>query len=122
MKEFWNTRYAAPEFAYGVEPNLFFKTQIDALPVGKILLPSEGEGRNAVYAASLGWNVTAFDYSEEGQQKALELAEKHGVTIYYTIADASEFQTDEKFDVVALIFSHFPPQYERHFTTEFHLF
>jgi SAM-dependent methyltransferase len=109
MKEFWNTRYAAPDFVYGTAPNIFFKTQIDKLPVGKILLPSEGEGRNAVYAASLGWEVVAFDFSEEGKRKAMQLAENQGVTIRYTTADAAEFDTDETFDVVALIFAHLPP-------------
>ena len=115
MKEFWNTRYAEPDFVYGTAPNTFFKQQIDALPIGKLLLPSEGEGRNAVYAASKGWDVTAFDYSAEGKQKALQLAEKQGVTIKYIVADAAEFQTDERFDVVALIYAHLPPSVQKAF-------
>lgn len=109
MKEFWDTRYANAQFAYGTEPNVFFKEQIDALPVGKILLPSEGEGRNAVYAASLGWDVVAFDYSHSGMQKALQLAEKQGVSIRYRVVDAASFDIDETFDVVALIYAHLPP-------------
>ena len=118
MKEFWNTRYADTQFAYGTEPNAFFKAQIDALPVGKILLPSEGEGRNAVYAASLGWDVVAFDYSAEGKEKAVQLAENQGVKIKYIVADAAEFATDETFDVVALIYAHLPPSVRKTFNAK----
>jgi SAM-dependent methyltransferase len=118
MKEFWNTRYADAQFAYGTEPNAFFKAQIDALPVGKILLPSEGEGRNAVYAASKGWEVVAFDYSAEGKQKAMQLAEKQGVTMRYIVADAAEFDIDETFDVVALIYAHLPPSVRKAFNAK----
>jgi hypothetical protein len=72
----WNERYGADEYVYGKEPNGFLKEFIDNHPPGKILLPAEGEGRNAVYAASKGWEVTAFDFSEEGKKKALKLALK----------------------------------------------
>lgn len=46
--------------AYGTEPNAFFKAQLDQLTPGRLLLPAEGEGRNAVYAAKKGWEVAAF--------------------------------------------------------------
>lgn len=108
--EMWNARYAAPEFAYGTEPNVFFKTQLDKLPVGKLLLPAEGEGRNAVYAASLGWDVAAFDMSVEGRQKALQLAELQNVNIRYAVNEGAEVPfVGEHFDAVALIFSHCHP-------------
>ena len=68
MKEFWNERYAEPEFAYGVLPNDFFKNQLDKLKPGSILLVCEGEGRNAVYAAKNGWKVEAFDSSEQAMK------------------------------------------------------
>lgn len=109
MKTFWNERYAAEEYAYGVEPNLFFKNWIDGRPPGTILFPGEGEGRNAVYAARLGWDVYAFDYSASGQKKALALAEKHEVVIHYEVVDAESFSTDQTFDAIVLIYAHFPP-------------
>ena len=65
MKEFWNARYNTESYAYGKNPNQYFKDQIGLLPPGKILLAAEGEGRNAVYAASLGWDVFAYDFSEK---------------------------------------------------------
>jgi hypothetical protein len=74
MKEFWNERYSNKLFVYGKEPNVFFREELEKMPVGKILLPAEGEGRNAVFAALQGWEVFAFDNSEEGMKKALLLA------------------------------------------------
>ena len=60
MKEFWNSRYQEKEYAYGLEPNLFFKSELIKLIPGKALFPAEGEGRNAVFAAKSGWEVTAL--------------------------------------------------------------
>ena len=73
MKEFWNDRYAKETYVYGTSPNAFFKEQLRLLDVGTILLPAEGEGRNAVYAAKLGWDVYAFDYSAHAHHKAIKL-------------------------------------------------
>lgn len=109
MKDFWNQRYASEAYAYGVEPNLYFKEWIDGQTPGTILLPAEGEGRNAVYAASKGWTVHAFDYSESGKKKALALADKHGVSIHFEVADAAVYETNHLFDAVVLIYAHFPP-------------
>lgn len=105
----WNERYSKEEFAYGEQPNIYFKTQLDKLNAGAILLPTEGEGRNAVYAARQGWRVSAFDISGEGQNKAMKLAAAHNVTIDYRVGTLEEQQyTPEQFDVIALIYAHFP--------------
>lgn len=109
MKNFWNQRYASETFVYGKSPNLFFKSVLDSLPAGKLLLPCEGEGRNAVYAATKGWQVDAFDQSEAGQTKCRLLAREYQVTVHYEIADATAFDYGEnRYDAVALIFAHFP--------------
>ena len=66
----WDTRYASEGYAYGIAPNEFFKNSVATYkPSGKMLLPAEGEGRNAVYAAKEGLEVTAFDISVEGRKK-----------------------------------------------------
>lgn len=67
--DFWNERYQDLNFAYGKEPNLFFKKELQKLKIGSILLPADGEGRNGVYASKLGWDVTATDLSIEGKVK-----------------------------------------------------
>ena len=109
MKEFWNTRYADSEFAYGIEPNIFFMETIQNLVPGKILFPAEGEGRNAVYAAALGWNVVAFDQAEAGKEKAMSLSSQKGVSISYKVCTMEEFQSEESsYDAIVLIFAHFP--------------
>jgi ubiquinone/menaquinone biosynthesis C-methylase UbiE len=107
-KQFWNGRYGNGEYAYGKTPNLFFKEQLEQLPAGNILLPAEGEGRNAVYAASKGWNVTAFDISEKGRGKARELADEHNVSITYLVGDLEQLDLkEETFDAIGLIYAHF---------------
>lgn len=105
----WNDRYSKDEFAYGVEPNNYLKEQLLKLPAGSILFPAEGEGRNAVYAASIGWTVSAFDISNEGKSKALKLAEKNNVTIDYKVGELETLNYEAgQFDAIALIYAHFP--------------
>ncbi len=106
---FWNERYNVASYAYGETPNLFFADQLNALPPDTIILPCEGEGRNAVYSASKGWKVDAFDSSEAGKTKAIQLAKKHQVSINYQVGDAIEMKyTTESVDVVAFIYAHLP--------------
>jgi SAM-dependent methyltransferase len=111
MKEFWNERYAKNEFIYGKEPNEFFREELENLPVGKIILPCDGEGRNAVFAAKLGWYVNAFDFSPSAKEKAKALAKQEGVNPKYEVADILEKEFKENSaDVVALIYVHFPAE------------
>ncbi|MGE5499295.1 MAG: hypothetical protein ACM3Q2_14530, partial [Syntrophothermus sp.] len=62
MLEQWNERFSKEGYAYGSEPNEFFKQEINKLAPGNILMIAEGEGRNGVYAAGLGWKVDAVDF------------------------------------------------------------
>jgi 2-polyprenyl-3-methyl-5-hydroxy-6-metoxy-1,4-benzoquinol methylase len=105
----WNERYGKEEFAYGEQPNNFLKEQLEKLDVGTILFPAEGEGRNAVFAAKLGWTVSAFDISVEGRKKAFRLAETNKVTIDYQVGELQTLQySPDQFDAIALIYAHFP--------------
>jgi hypothetical protein len=114
---FWNERYQAHETVYGLLPNVFFKHCIDQLAVGKLLLPAEGEGRNALYAAKQGWTVTAFDYSEVAKVKALKMAQVQGLPISYQTTDFLSFEAEPALmDAVALIYAHMPPEIR----TKFH--
>ena len=74
MKAMWNERYQQKEFQYGTNPNDFMASELAHLTPGRILFPGAGEGRDAVYAAKLGWETHAFDLSEQGQAKAIRLA------------------------------------------------
>jgi len=105
----WNDRYSKEGFAYGEQPNHYFKEQLSKLTPGKILFPAEGEGRNAVFAAKLGWNASAFDISDEGRKKALRLAESNKVKIDYQVGELGTLTyKPEQFDAIALIYAHFP--------------
>jgi SAM-dependent methyltransferase len=111
MNNFWDEVFSSKDYVYGTAPNMYFKQEIDKLTPGKILLPGEGEGRNAVYAASKGWDVTAIDQSEQGRIKAMELAKEKNVSIKYIVSPLNEYKFPEnEFDAVSLIYVHFIPE------------
>ena len=107
MTSFWDTRYEQKEYAYGTEPNEFFRSCLAAYKIeGSILLPAEGEGRNAVYAAGQGLDVDAFDTSSVGRDKALALAEERKVSIRYDLHGFDTYSAKKKYDCIALIYAH----------------
>jgi SAM-dependent methyltransferase len=107
--EFWNSRYSDNEYAYGKEPNQFFAEEIKKLTPGKCLFPCDGEGRNSVYAATLGWKVSAFDFSTSGKEKADKLASENKAEITFQTADASTVEYKaEQFDLIVFTFAHLP--------------
>ena len=109
MKDIWNDRYKSNNYVYGKAPNIFFAEQLNKLDPGTLILPCEGEGRNAVFAATKGWDVIAFDQSEAGKKKAFELAKQNNTSIEYTIVDANDVTMPEgSADMVAFIYAHFP--------------
>lgn len=111
IAEMWDARYAEAEFAYGISPNQYFQSKISSLAPGKLLLPAEGEGRNAAFALSLGWNVEAFDLSIEGKRKAEKLAEGKSGKLNYSVANALEIEFPEaRFDAVLFCYAHFPSE------------
>lgn len=115
MIEMWNKRFAQDEYVYGKEPNVFFKEQLLRHPSGKILLPAEGEGRNAVFAAKMGWNVDAFDTSIEAKKKAERLAQENNVQIKYHLYSYEEADYKaNSFDLIALVYAHSSNRKQNH--------
>lgn len=107
-KNKWDNRYKEDGYVYGEEPNAFFKTSIKSFKPKHILMPAEGEGRNAVFAAQLGWQVTAFDLSIQGQLKAKQLADLHQVHIDYKVVDLDHLNLQPiYYDAIGLIYAHF---------------
>lgn len=105
----WNERYSNEAYAYGLEPNDFLKQELEKISPAKILFPAEGEGRNALFAASLGWEVSAFDIAQEGKNKAMKLAQERGLSIDYQVGNLTELNyTPAQFDAIALVYAHFP--------------
>ncbi|MDO4682455.1 MAG: class I SAM-dependent methyltransferase [Lautropia sp.] len=115
----WNSNFQRPEYVYGTQPNEFFQQEIARLHPGRLLLPAEGEGRNAVHAARQGWQVSAFDISTAGREKALKLAAEAGVDVHYQVGELPGLAFEPaSFDALALIYAHFLPHlksgYHRH--------
>lgn len=108
---FWDDRYADGDYVYGTEPNTFVRDHADRIPPGgRVLCLGAGEGRNAVYLATLGYDVVAVDGSKEGGRKTRELAAKRGVTVETVTADLASFEIPaETYDGVTSIFCHLPP-------------
>ncbi|HKK80370.1 MAG TPA: methyltransferase domain-containing protein [Phaeodactylibacter sp.] len=111
MQQFWDERYASSDYVYGEAPNRFLAEQLPGIPPGKALFPAEGEGRNAAYAASLGWEVDAFDYSQAAQRKATQLFERKGVQVNYTLSSVEAYLfKPHHYNLVFLCYAHLPPQ------------
>lgn len=101
----WNERYSQPGYAYGTEPNEFLVSVADRIPRGRVLSLADGEGRNGVYLASLGCEVTGVDLSEVGLEKAQRLAAQRGVRINSVHADLRDFPIEpESWDGIVSIF------------------
>jgi SAM-dependent methyltransferase len=107
-KEFWNERYSANEFVYGIEPNDFLKSQ--SFSIGSnILCLAEGEGRNGVYLARQGHAVKCIDFSEEAIKKTQLLAKRNNVNIQTECLDLNELELEpNSLDGIVIIFGHFP--------------
>ena len=107
----WDQRYNNEEFAYGTEPNDFLKSEFAQIPKGgKVLCLAEGEGRNAVFLAKQGYEVTAVDQSPVGLVKATKFAAQNGVEISTVVADLNDYDLGENcWDGIVSIAAHVPP-------------
>ncbi len=106
----WDARFSEPGYAYGTDPNDFLVSVADRIPRGRVLCLAEGEGRNAVYLAGLGYEVTAVDNSAVGLEKAESLARGRGVSIETVNADLSDYEIEAgDWQGIVSIFCHLPP-------------
>lgn len=106
----WDERYSDKDYAYGTEPNSYLASVIDRIPRGRVLSLCDGEGRNGVYLAQQGCEVTAVDASAVGLRKARRLAAERGVTIHTVVSDLARFRIEpESWDAIVSIFCHVPP-------------
>jgi len=105
----WDERYAVAEFVYGKEPNTFLAEHYLKLPKGKVLSLAEGEGRNAVFLAAHGYEVTAVDASLVGLDKGRQLAHELGVHVEWIHADLNDFDLGlHQWDGIVSIFCPLP--------------
>lgn len=113
---FWHQRFDQDSYFYGTEPNDFLRENITILPTkGRILSIGEGEGRNAVFLAEQGYEVTAMDGAASGLAKAKKLAKKRNVSIETHCVDLNDYVFEENsWDGIIAIFCHLPPLLRQH--------
>lgn len=103
----WNARYSGPDLLWSETANRFVVAQLSALPAGAALDLGCGEGRNAVWLAERGWDVTGVDFSDAALHRARAMAEHHGVTVRWVEADLTSWSPPRAaFDLVVVAYIH----------------
>ncbi len=106
----WDEKYGRDGYLYGTEPNGFLRGNSGVIPKGKVLCLADGEGRNSVFLAEQGYDVTAVDQSGVGIAKGRQLAAERGVSVEFVHADLDDYDIGvEKWDGIVSIFCHLPP-------------
>lgn len=106
-REQWNRRYAASGLVWTASANRFLVAEVADLDPVRALDLGCGEGRNAVWLAERGWEVTGVDFSEVALAKAAKLAAERGVSVEWVEADVLEFvPAPGAFDLVAVLYLH----------------
>ncbi|MEX5727249.1 SAM-dependent methyltransferase [Rhodovulum iodosum] len=107
----WNDRFAGEDYVYGTEPADFLRREAGRLaPGARVLSVAEGEGRNAVWLAGQGMDVTAIDAAPNAVAKARRLARARGVEVTFHLADVTAWDWEAGvFDAVLGIFIQFAP-------------
>jgi SAM-dependent methyltransferase len=110
----WDERYAQEGWAFGTEPNDFLREQAHRIPEGRVLCLGEGEGRNSVYLAELGYEVVGVDRSQVGLDKAQALAQERGVFVETVVSSIEDFDLREgEWNGIVSVFFHLPPDLRR---------
>jgi cyclopropane fatty-acyl-phospholipid synthase-like methyltransferase len=109
--ETWNARFAREDFLFGEEPNAFLRTQAHWLQAGdSVLCVADGEGRNSVWLAEQGFQVTAFDFAPNAVAKAKRLAERRNVSVSHELRDAYAWPwTVKRYNALVAVFIQFLP-------------
>jgi SAM-dependent methyltransferase len=113
--ERWDERYAARECVWDVTPNQFVERYLTGLTPGRAIDLAAGEGRNAIWLARQGWQVTAVDFSRVGLDKARRLAIDHGVeaAVELVEADALVYEPPARVDLVVIAYLQIPSAQQR---------
>lgn len=110
----WDQRFAGETYLYGTEPNEFLRVSLPTLPKGAAMCLAEGEGRNAVFLAESGYQVSGVDLTQAGVDKTMRLAEERSVKVSAVVGDLAGFDLGrERWDLGVSIFAHVPPDVRR---------
>lgn len=109
-KDRWNERYAARELVWSAGPNELLARELADLPPGRALDAACGEGRNGLWLAERGWQVTAIDFSDVAISKGRQIAERRGLNLDWQVADLATAAPEERaFDLVIVVYLHTDP-------------
>lgn len=101
----WDDRYRDTELVWSAGPNQFVEAICRDLPPGRAIDLAAGEGRNAIWLAEQGWQVTAVDFSAVAIDKARQIAERRGVEIDAQAADLASYEpTPGGYDLVVVAY------------------
>ena len=105
----WDARYADTELVWSRGPNAFVEAECSALPPGRAVDLACGEGRNAIWLASRGWDVTAVDFSQVALDKGRQLAGDPGAdgAVDWVCADATAWR-GEGYDLAVVAYFQVP--------------
>jgi SAM-dependent methyltransferase len=107
----WDERYAAAELVWSAAPNQFVEAELADLPPGRAVDLAAGEGRNAIWLARRGWDVTAVDYSQVGLDKGRVLA--GDTTLTWVCADATTWTAEPTYDLALIAYLQLPAEQRR---------
>jgi 2-polyprenyl-3-methyl-5-hydroxy-6-metoxy-1,4-benzoquinol methylase len=100
----WNQRFASEDSFLGQRPSPFLAREIERLlrlvPGKRALDIACGEGRNSVFLAQQGFQVTALDISDVGLGKARQWAEREGLLVDFRQVDLDEYRFSAQFDLI----------------------
>ena len=107
QQEFWNSKFSRDGFLYGLKPNTFIASKIKLFDENsKVLCIGEGEGRNAIFFAKRGFDVTAVDASDIGLLKLQQRAKEEDLNIHTLCMDLNHWEVEDKYDVIVASYLH----------------
>ena len=107
QQEFWNGKFSKADYFYGTKANEFLASNINLLKNHKKLLClGEGEGRNAIFFAKNGFEVSAIDASNLGLEKLKNRAIEEKLDIKTICMDLNDWTVLEKYDVIVASYLH----------------
>lgn len=105
----WDTRYAATETMWSTEPNSFLVAKVEGLRPGRALDIGCGEGRNALWLAEHGWDVTAVDFSQVAIDRGRGWARQRGLTVGFEVVDVVDYSPQPAaYDLVIVFYLQLP--------------
>ncbi|MEX0797782.1 MAG: class I SAM-dependent methyltransferase, partial [Acidimicrobiia bacterium] len=116
-RESWNQRYQGSDLVWSAAPNAALVGEVSGMNPGRALDLGCGEGRNSIWLAEQGWDVTGVDFSNVAIERARAIAAQRGVSVKWEVADLNEYEPPRRwFDLVVDLYIHLIPSERRTLT------